>query len=188
MEQVKYTAIFVLAFTAGIALLGALLSGRRSWQSGLVRALIGLPSLAAYIYGVLHETILNRTAGSARRAELELFWSHRESLALVDGDLIVTNTELLIEIILNVLLFVPLGALLPFLFPRQLRDTNIIAGSIIVCAVGCACSCAIELAQWRFSLGLFEFDDILNNTLGAFAGYLLYRVLTGLAERCFHRL
>jgi glycopeptide antibiotics resistance protein len=44
----------------------------------------------------------------------------------------------------------------------------------MVCLVTCACSLSVELVQWCFRLGLFEFDDVLDNTLGAVAGYAIY--------------
>ena len=177
MDQVAYIAAGVLLFSALLAFAGARLRLASRGVSAAVRYLLGLPILAVYAYGVLLQTIIGRTVGSEHKAELELFWSHRESLSLADGSLVVTNASLLEEILLNVLMFVPLGALLPFLLPRRLGEGPLILSGIGVGIVAGACSLAIELAQWRFNLGLFEFDDILNNTLGALLGFVLYRVV-----------
>ena len=43
--------------------------------------------------------------------------------------------------------------------------------------IGFLCSVATEIIQLVFHLGLFEFDDILNNTLGCFIGLIIYRTL-----------
>lgn len=185
MDQVAYIGAGVLAFCALAALLSEQLRRWRSTLAVAARYVLGLPMLGAYVYGALSETILGRTAADEPKAELELFWSHRESLAMSDGSLVVTNSELLAEILLNVLLFVPLGALLPFLFPRKLGEGSPIRAGIVVGAVACACSLAIELAQWRFNLGLFEFDDVLNNTLGALLGFALYRAVAWVSGRLF---
>ena len=177
MEQVAYIAAGVLAFSSALALAGTKLRAAKSGVASAVRYLLGLPILSVYVYGVLLQTIVGRTVGAEHKAELELFWSHRESLAVADGNLVVTNESLLEEILLNVLMFVPLGALLPFLFPRRLGEGPIVLSGIAVGIIGAVCSLAIELAQWRFNLGLFEFDDVLNNTLGALLGFVLYRAV-----------
>lgn len=96
----------------------------------------------------------------------------------------VSSSSLLAEIVLNVLLFVPLGALLPFAWPARLRGLR---GAVSVAAVGAGASLAIELSQLLFHLGLFEFDDVLNNTLGAVAGYATYSLLSALATRFIRR-
>lgn len=180
MDQVAYIGAGVLVFASALALVDARLSAARATA---LRYVLGLPLLAVYIYGVLSETLLGRTAADEPKAEFELFWSHRASLAVEDGSLTVTNAELFAEIILNILLFVPLGALLPYLFPHWFERHSPALGAATVAATAAASSLAIELAQLHFNLGLFEFDDVLNNTLGALAGYALYRVVSRLASR-----
>lgn len=177
MEAVAYIAAFVFGFCAVLALLNAPLRRWRWWLTTIVRYLLGLPTMLVYVYGVLLVTILGRKPGDEPKAVLELFWSHRESLALDGGNLVVTNSELLEEIMLNILMFVPLGALLPFLFPKSIGERGFVRGALAVAAIACLCSLAIELTQLYFKLGLFEFDDVLNNTLGALAGYALYSAI-----------
>ena len=174
MRQVAATCVLVLAFCVSLGLLGSHLRRCRGRGAADMRLLVGLPLLVAYAYGVLLLTVLGRTSGAVRTAKLELFWSYRESLALVAGGLSVTNAGLLAEILLNVLLFVPMGALLPFLLPSLTKRGRVRRGIAMVCLVACACSLSVELVQWCFRLGLFEFDDVLDNTLGAAAGYAIY--------------
>lgn len=185
MDQVAYITAGVLIFCAVLALLSAELSAWRSALSKNLRKVLGLPMLVMYVYAVLLETILGRRVADEPKAALELFWSHRESLSVEGGSLVVTDAELFAEILLNILLFVPLGALLPFLFPRQLGEGGVFRGGAVVCVVACVCSFAIELSQLHFNLGLFEFDDVLHNTLGALLGYALFRLITWVAARRF---
>ena len=69
-----------------------------------------------------------------------------------------------LETALNVLLFVPLGLMLPLLWKR-FRD-----GRLAV-LYGFTLSLAVEAAQ-LFS-GNTDIDDLLTNTLGTFLGYLI---------------
>ena len=62
------------------------------------------------------------------------------------------------EILLNILLFIPVG-----LLGRTWR----------IIPVSAFFSAAIELSQLISHRGLFEFDDIIHNTLGTAIGYLV---------------
>lgn len=68
------------------------------------------------------------------------------------------------QIFENILLFVPLGYLL--------RQSGLTKKATVF--TGLFHSTAIELAQLIFHIGLFEFDDILNNTIGTWIGVILY--------------
>lgn len=106
------------------------------------------PLLAAYILFILMETVIGRKAG-ALRMELVLFWSY-------------SYPELRMEIILNYLFFIPLGLLLYLCFGKKYGLRVVIAGFLL--------STSIELIQLIFRIGLFEFDDIIGNTIGCFIG------------------
>ena len=69
-----------------------------------------------------------------------------------------------LDTVLNVLLFLPLGLMLPLLWKR-FRD-----GRLAV-LYGFTLSLAVEAAQ-LFS-GTTDIDDLLTNTLGTFLGYLI---------------
>lgn len=63
---------------------------------------------------------------------------------------------------------------------RQLSaQAKPLSGGRLLCAVlaGFGLSCVIEVSQLVFKRGLFEFDDILHNTLGALLGALLMAAL-----------
>lgn len=68
------------------------------------------------------------------------------------------------NLILNIFLFLPMGALLPLLFRKcQKCRVTYLAGFSI--------SMLIELAQLTLHRGVVEFDDVFNNTLGTMIGY-----------------
>ena len=64
------------------------------------------------------------------------------------------------NIIQNILLFIPLGFLIG-------GKRGIVAGALL--------SIGIELTQYIFRLGYCELDDVLNNTIGAAIGALLFK-------------
>ncbi|PGX01076.1 VanZ family protein [Bacillus sp. AFS033286] len=71
--------------------------------------------------------------------------------------------------LLNIVLFMPFGFLLPTIWPhfRKMKNT--------LCA-GFLFSLAIELSQ-LLNNRITDIDDLFTNTLGAMVGYVLYRVL-----------
>ena len=76
----------------------------------------------------------------------------------INADIVFRN------IVVNILLFVPMGAFLPVLF-KKLRKFRWV---ILVCF---SATVAAELLQLIFILGSFDVDDIILNTAGAAAGY-----------------
>ncbi len=74
------------------------------------------------------------------------------------------------NLILNILLFIPFGFLLPFLFETFRKPwKTYLAGGLF--------SLMIEVMQLLFRLGIYETDDILNNFLGTVIGYGGYRLV-----------
>lgn len=74
-------------------------------------------------------------------------------------------------IILNILLFIPMGYLLPLVF-RKVRKHTVI-DVVLLCFL---ISLATETLQLIFRVGWFDVDDIINNTIGALTGALIWRV------------
>lgn len=105
-----------------------------------VIAAVVLPLFVSYLYFVLAITILDRTPGEDYQYELELFWSYKEAMA--------GTRWLLLEILLNVVLFIPAGFCLSMLMKKRLW------------AVAAMFSAAIEITQLVTKCGLFGFDEI----------------------------
>ncbi|MDD3360218.1 MAG: VanZ family protein [Hespellia sp.] len=116
--------------------------------------------LAVYFTGICHFTLLHRDMTAGMRYELSLFWSYRYT---VEND----SIEYFREVVYNIILLLPMGILMPmYLKPFQKWKMTV--------AVGFLLSAAIETSQLMFHIGLFEFDDMFNNTLGACMGYSVY--------------
>ena len=136
---------------------------------------IGHCFFIGYVCGIVRKTLWGRKVIPAPWFNLELFWSYRESIAR-DGILLrISSPWLFKQIILNILLFVPLGALLAFIWPETYYSVGLRKGALRVMGVACMSSIVLELIQGLMHIGLCEIDDVINNVLGAVLGYLLYR-------------
>ncbi len=65
----------------------------------------------------------------------------------------------------NLVMLMPLGSILPTL--KKLRLKHIFLIALLF-------SAGIEITQFITGRGLMEFDDVLNNTVGAVIGYVVY--------------
>ena len=122
------------------------------------------PLLAAYILFILMETVLGRESGVGR-AELVPFWSY-------------SHPELRMEIVLNYILFIPLGVLLYLCFGEKYGFRVVIAGLLL--------SVSIEIVQLVFRIGLFEFDDMIGNTIGCLIGAVVGKATREMKKRIEH--
>ena len=77
------------------------------------------------------------------------------------------------EILNNIWLFIPLGALLGRLYPR---DRFIFFMPTLI-------SVMIEFTQYMFDIGYCEFDDVFSNTVGGLIGIMIYYILSYLKRR-----
>ena len=75
--------------------------------------------------------------------------------------------DLLLNIVGNVVMFIPSGIILPTLYKR-------LDGFWRSLAAGAGISLCIELLQLPFSVRASDIDDLLMNTLGAALGYALF--------------
>ncbi|MET3696532.1 VanZ like protein [Bacillus oleivorans] len=69
----------------------------------------------------------------------------------------------------NVVAFIPLGIFLPTLSKKLYSAKKIVFAGLTV-------SLFYELIQLIFAIGQFDVDDIILNTVGAYLGYLIFRV------------
>ena len=141
-----------------LCLLVALSAGYLLWHKKILlsQAVSGMP-LLIFLGVVFGSTVFARQPKDYREYRLELFWSWKE---VFHGD-----RELLKENLLNILLLFPVGFLLPPLFHKKLPWwSGLLAGLII--------SAAIEIGQLVLCRGLFEWDDMVHNSLGCALGLL----------------
>lgn len=118
---------------------------------------ITIPVLIAFLLIVIGSTVFGRMPG-VRNYKLMPFWSYG---AIIRGD-----SGIMQEVILNCVLLFPAGILLPLIFSRPLKwYQGLLFGAIVS---GC-----IEILQLITCRGLFEFDDIIHNSLGCMVGCIL---------------
>lgn len=132
-----------------------------------------------YIFVVIYITLLGRTGNQELHISLVPFWSYWVMLRGVFHALRQCDWQGVIRevsgigypawssLALNILLFVPLGMLLPVV--KESFGTlkkNLILGIIL--------SLSIESLQILTKRGWFDVDDVINNTLGTVIGFILY--------------
>lgn len=76
---------------------------------------------------------------------------------------------MLAQIIMNIIVYIPFGYLLPLCFDAFKKGKRVILVAIL-------CSGLIELIQILSRVGIFEVDDIFNNALGALIGLVIYKL------------
>ena len=149
-----------------------------------------------YILGNLYYTLLSREVMPAVRVRLVLLAGYKNAFAFDSGILgtlrqlfaegpaaglagiHIESTESLKSVVLNILLYIPMGYLLPVLLPGRARGRWMWR----VLLLGFAASLTTETIQLLLHLGWFDVDDLLNNTLGTLMGIWLYRNI--LSEVC----
>lgn len=112
--------------------------------------------IVASISLILWSTLLIRTPGTEHQANFIPLWSWHKGF--LQG-----NEEIRLQIYFNILLFLPFG------FFSQLSKARPLGRTILR---GFLLSLFIEMCQYIFRLGLFEWDDMIHNTLGCVLGCL----------------
>ena len=123
-----------------------------------------------YVLGNLYFTLLSRVPDSGQYLELKPFRTYgrlfesatEESTVTGFAAVFLDNTLPIVSLILNILLYYPLGYLLPILFSK-LKPKHAIL-------IGCLCSIATEATQYLLKMGWCETDDVIHNTLGTAIG------------------
>ena len=122
---------------------------------------------------VFGSTVFTRT-GSVRQYELIPFWSWSAILRYHD-------MELLKENLLNCILLLPAGALLPLIMRKRRRkermNRKVKWQEALV--FGVLISATIETSQLITMRGLFEWDDMIHNGLGCMVGAVLVNWMIG---------
>lgn len=136
------------------------------WRGKKEKLVSGL--LAAYLFLLLVVTVLSRhgpVIDPYGKFQLIPFWSYVQAAKE-------RNTYIVKQIILNYVIFVPVGVLM-YLRKINVRKTVLFGFLFSFC---------IETLQLLLQLGLFEIDDIIGNTIGcligAMASHCVYRVIT----------
>ena len=146
--------VFAVGFLIIAAVLTLLLVKRKIVLSQMISGLL----LTVYLGVVFASTVFTRTSDGIWHYELIPLWSWREVL--------IGNTYMLPEIVLNVILFIPIGILIPVLLHRKIRWWQGLLLGVLLSAV-------IEVSQLVTCRGLFEWDDMIHNGVGCMVGCVL---------------
>jgi len=140
--------------------------------------------LIEYIFLLFCSTVIFRATGTTRQYDFHPFWSY-------------DRPDLLIENIMNVIVFIPVGMILGSLLRVKGSWSKYgswfkygswskygswfkVNGSwLIVLLIGCSISVTIEALQFCFMRGFSEVDDVMHNTLGCILGYSLWLMVHG---------
>lgn len=118
--------------------------------------------LMVYMIIIYCSTVIFRVTGSENGHDFMPFWSYG---AYFRGE----NPRLLLENIMNMVVFVPVGVLLGLAFDRIKWSQVLI--------IGCCTSVSIEVLQFMLKRGFAEVDDVIHNTIGCVLGYILVKSL-----------
>ena len=129
-----------------------------------------------YVVIVIGATFLSRDQSETYNdtMNLNLFSSYIEAYHDIGVNLL--NNVLLRNLILNIMLFIPLGFLLP-MYSDKLKKMY------IVLPIGILVTLTIEFTQHFNKFGTFEIDDAFNNTLGTLIGYSMFMIFYGLKNK-----
>ncbi|WP_408070403.1 VanZ family protein [Butyrivibrio sp. JL13D10] len=119
---------------------------------------ISVFALLIYVSAILFIVFMSREPGQYNGVNLHL---------LSSWGITTTRKALFIE---NIIMFIPMGMLLPAAF-KIFRNP-------LICIVSCVImSSLIEHTQFLFKLGFAEIDDVVTNTLGGAIGWIIWGFL-----------
>ena len=153
----KWSKYEILAFSV-ILLLTVIIMAYCLWKKKLniiqAGAVVAMVIFLGIVFGA---TVFTRTS-TVRQYELMPLWSWRAIIRYHDWGL-------LKEDLLNCILLLPAGALLPVITNHKVKWYQALLFGVLISAV-------IETSQLVFMRGLFEWDDMIHNGLGCMVGCL----------------
>ena len=137
----------------------AILIGFTALKGRWIKRFVLISIVAEYYFLVLCTTVICRTETSSTHLELRPFWNYGDIWNKTD------YPQDLIEVCLNVVLFMPIGMLLAGILGSHSTSKTVMTGAIL--------STIVEISQFATQRGLCETDDVIHNTLGCLLGYLI---------------
>ena len=151
---VLYSALLLFVLVSLVLIIRSCYHHRES-MNWLPTILFGV-----YFVVVVYGTVLMRQGTVARSIVMEPFQRIKEALAT-------RNLEKMNHDLMNVLMFVPFGILLPLMNRKVFNKVS------FAFLFGLVTSTLIESIQLLFHLGQCDINDIIANTLGTVLGYLI---------------
>ena len=137
----------------GVVVILAIKGLKNGWRS------VSIWTLVEYVFLIFCSTLFLRVTNEFRKYNFRPFWSYEKCFQ--DGVF-----HLDPEIVLNILVFLPVGLLLGIGF-KWMNCWRVLL-------IGGGLSLIIEVFQLITKRGFSEFDDVFNNTIGCMVGYGLY--------------
>lgn len=128
---------------------------------------IAKAALIAYLVLVYTVCVMSRDPGMRYQYEWIPFWSYYDIIK--NG-----NMLLLVEDLLNIVLMIPVGFLLPFIA----RNNGLKRCIVLTIEI----EAFIEASQLLLRRGLAEWDDVINGVLGCIIGYGCYKIISKFVE------
>jgi len=88
------------------------------------------------------------------------------------------STELFLQCIMNIFMYIPFGFLLPCSFGFFEKTGRVFVATVLY-------SVCVELIQGIAQIGYFEVDDTLNNLIGTLLGVLVYKCVVKMKKVTF---
>ena len=131
-----------------------------------------LALLAVYLLIYVQLTFAYRRTTMQAQINLTPFWSYGEAFQLIPPK--IRRLGLARQILLNILLTMPLGLLLPLLFYKAKHPYLLTMGTVLILTL------STEVLQYLTRRGLCELDDLVNNLLGGILGMAVIVCGTGM--------
>ncbi len=167
--------------------------GTKLFRTTKAQAMYKYVLFGAYTGGILWLTLVKRWGMEVSRSRFQPFyvarrllncWFHFKDISTSVCKALLRNSKGLLnstratpveDLFLNIILFIPLGFLLPYAFPK-LRFWKTVCLALLL-------SVFIETVQYVAQIGCCDIDDVINNTLGACIGYICFWLYTKLAHQ-----
>ena len=151
-------------FCMGTILLFPIYGFRNGWRK------VAWLLFVEYIFLIYCSTVIFRTYVEGVGHDFTLFWSY---VAIQNG-----QSDLILENIMNVVAFIPIGILLGVVTSRwKMFDGRWKKGwqVALIVGTGLAISISIETLQYICNRGFSEVDDVMHNTIGCLVGGVLVK-------------
>jgi len=138
--------------------------------------LLFLIYIALLVYFLFFSERYGRTAGEEYRynlvlfAEIKRFFRYRQYIS---------QEMFILNMFGNVAAFMPFGFFIPMLSGKR--------GLFRITCLSFELTLAVELTQLAAKVGIFDVDDLLLNTLGGLAGYLLFEIVYFFYRLKYHK-
>ena len=161
------SAMILAAFAVLLMVGGVWLYHRKRGEEIRWKRLILWMLFVGYLAVLAYATVL-RGGGDFGRTNLHLFMAWREAW----NNFSVRNWG---NVLLNIALFIPMGILVPLVFPkcRGLWMVLVAVGSTLL----------VECTQLFVGFSVFDVDDLFTNALGGLMGYCLLLAVLSVNER-----